>query len=397
VRVRVVVVATIVVGAYLALVGYEGFRHALLPLHLLTDDYNRSVYWDHAQFLPNHQVPYVDVPSEYPTIATLSFAVPLLFAPAFRLSQVPYYVAWSAFMAVWLVATIWFIAAFRVRRGLSAVPALLLLMPSPLYFAIMRFDILCAYVVCASLAAFAKRRYVVAHVLLGIATYIKWYPALLFPVYMAAHLAERPPMDMRPATLARTPAAKWGSAFLVTIAVITAGSILAFTWRGFLVPVKFHAVRGGQYFNLYWLLEHWRAPLALPTLPRRILNVSFLALQFSIVPILFVKRVSSMHDVFRYAMLAIVIFITFSRIDSPEWILWYIPVALMFARRRRTLVAIACLGCANYLVFPLGYFTLWPSMAFSAVVFAKDVVLAAALAAVMSEPLPAPESALQES
>ena len=92
------------------------------------------------------------------------------------------------------------VALTRVRLGLSAAPALLLLGPSTLYFSLMRFDILCALVLCLSLAAFARGRYLLAHVLLGVATLVKWYPAVVFPVYLAFHLSQEPASRVTPCT-----------------------------------------------------------------------------------------------------------------------------------------------------------------------------------------------------
>ena len=281
-------------------------------------------------------------------------------------------------MAIALVATIAVVALTRVRLGLSAAPALLLLGPSTLYFSLMRFDILCALVLCLSLAAFARGRYLLAHVLLGVATLVKWYPAVVFPVYLAFHLSQEPALARHALHLLRTQAARYAAAYVLTVAAIVALTIAAVTWDGFMMPYRFHGERGGQYFNPYWLVEQMRPALGLDQSGWNWVNRVFLALQVSILPMLLFTRVRSLTQVVQYSVLAIYLFVTFGRVDSPQWILWTVPPVLMFARDARTLIAVAVLTVCNYLVFPVAYDALDPTgVAFSAIVFVKDLILLA--------------------
>jgi hypothetical protein len=382
----IVFVCCAVVGVYLVFLRYEAGHGRVLANRWLSDDHDRDAYFERAQFLPTKRVPYLEVRSEYPTLATLFFATPLLPSPGFQVSKEEYRFRWSCIMAAFLVATVWLVARFRVRHGLGAAPALVMLAPSPLYFALMRFDILCAFVLCLSLDAFCRARYRSAHFLLAVGTLLKWYPALVFPVYAAFHVAHEPPWSLRLRDALSTRTVRYCAVFVATVAVLVVGSVVAFTWDGFLVPYVFHARSGGQYFNAYWLLEQKRTALGIDRSGWKIVQAAFLALEFSIVPILLLKRIRSPTDVFRYAILAIALFITFSRIDSPQWILWYLPPALMFVRDRRTVVALTVLAFWTYLVFPVAYGAWGPhSLAFSSIVLVKDLVLLAAVACMLWE------------
>ena len=93
----------------------------------------------------------------------------------------------------------------------------MLLLPSTLYFGIARFDVLCAFVFCGSLLAFARERYVLAHFLLAVGTFVKWYPALAFPVYVAFHLARERVDVSRLSALLRSQALGYGAVFVVTV------------------------------------------------------------------------------------------------------------------------------------------------------------------------------------
>lgn len=383
--------AAVVVGAYLVALRFDAELTRGSKYRWLEDRHDRGIYFQRAQWYPRHKVPYRDVFSEYPTVATVAFAAPYALPGGAHLKAGAYRWRWSLLMAGALLGTVALIAAFRRRVGVRPEAALLLLLPSPLYFSLMRFDILCAALVLASLWAFSARRYAVAHVLLAVATHTKWYPAVVFPVYFAFHWTNGGRLSWRWRELLRTPALRYGAVYVVTAAALTLGSILVFTWDGFLVPYRFHAGRGGQFINLYDLLDHARGALGMGKQSRGLLNAAFAGLQLSIVPILLFKRVRTLTDVLRLSTLAIFFFITFARIDSPQWLLWYVTPALMFARRPVTLGVIAALGLWNYLVFPIGYDEYSRHLdgaAFSSIVLLKDALALLLIVLLFGESLP---------
>jgi hypothetical protein len=387
--------AVVVILAYLTALGFEpeGTRGA--THRWLEDRHDRGIYFKRSQWYPRHELPYRDVFSEYPTVATLAFAAPQVLPGGAHLKAGSYRLRWSMLMAAVLLGTIALIAAFRRSIGARGEVALLLLLPSTLYFSLMRFDILCVALVCASLWAFKHGRYVLAHVVLALATHTKWYPAVLFPVYFAYHWSSGPPLAWRPRELLRSPALRYGGVYVCTAGAITLASILVFTWRGFLVPYRFHAGRGGQFINLYVLAEQARGALGIGRQGRGLMNLAFGCLQLSIVPILLLKPVRTMADVFRMAVLAIFLFIAFARIDSPQWLLWYVAPVLMIARRPATLCVAGALCIWNYLVFPIGYDAYAHQLhaaGFSSLVLVKDALAVLLVALVFRESSHSPMS-----
>lgn len=161
-----------------------------------------------------------------------------------------------------------------------------------------------------------------------------------------------------------------------------------FTWDGFLVPYQFHAERGGQFFNPYWLAERLLAVGVGPDWKQHLatLNPVFAALQCSGL-LLLALPVRDRVELLKRCAVTIYLFITFCRIDSPQWILWYVPVLLVFLHRPLTLALVALLGVLNYLVFPLGFFGLGlASPWFIGLVLVKDLALLALILLSSVEP-----------
>ncbi len=391
----IVGVGALFVAAYLVALSLEPGLTRGATHRWLNDPYDRGIYFKRSQWYPRHRVPYRQVFSEYPTVATLAFAAPHLMPGGAHLKRASYELRWSALMAAVLLSTIALIAVFRRKIGERAEVALLLLLPSTLYFSLMRFDILCAALVCASLWAFKSGRYLAAHVVLAIATYTKWYPVVVFPVFLAYHFANEKPLSLRPRELLRTATVRYGAAYVLTVAAITVASVVAFSWKGFLVPYRFHGARGAQYINPYFIADHVRHALGIKKAGLGWMNLAFLGLQLSILPILLSKRVCTMTDVFRYATLAIFLFVVFARIDSPQWLLWYVTPVLMFARRPATLWVAGALSIWNYVVFPFAfdeYKGQAGGLVFSSIVLAKDALAAVLIALVFRDSLPDAEA-----
>jgi len=270
-----------------------------------------------------------------------------------------------------------------------------MLSPSLLYFGLMRFDIVPALICALSLHLFGRRRYAAAHLLLAVGVHVKWYPALLFPVYLAYHLQQEGLIEARLRGLLASRSLRYAAIFAGTTLAIAGLTILAYGWEGFLAPYRFHAGRGSQYFNPYWLaLKGLDALGWTGSTTRSITDLLFLAGQFSILGVLLFRRVRSAHEVQQYSILAIVLFVTFAKIDSPQWILWYVPLALLFVGEPATLASIVVLTLLDYLVFPLAFDNVeswvgswggsrgggsaWSfDAAFSPIVLAKDLALLA--------------------
>lgn len=370
-------------GVYVALLVASYIGGEIVPGRLLSDPADIAVYYERAQFYVRGVTPYRDAFSEYPLLATLAFAVPFLASPGLQPDQ--YALLWAFLMAIAFLETVVVVAGARRALGLTAWPVVLLASPTLLYFSLMRFDILVALLVCVAMGRFLHGRSLLASVLLGLGVHLKWFPAVIFLVLLAYEFRRDLASGPSGADWLRSRSVQCAAAFLLPALGIVAVSVLAFSWEGFLVPYQFHAARGSQYANAYWITERiFGSEGKLPA----IADLAFLAAQFSILGVLAWRPPGSRHEVLQYSVLATVLFITFAKVDSPQWVLWYAPLVLMFARRAPTLVAFVVLATLNYLVFPFGFDHAAPapeSTGFAVLVLAKDLALMGVLAAVLWE------------
>jgi hypothetical protein len=370
--------------AYLTMLDVHETRGQFLPgKRTLSDSYDIRQYFKRASFYPRNLTPYVDVFSEYPMLATLSFAAPHVLKS--RPGVQGYRRIWNHLMVLPFLGALFLLYRSRRERGLPLWPLALMASPSVLYFSLMRFDIMAAVICCASLYLFDRRRYTWAYVLLAIGVHVKWYPAVIFPVYLAFHVQQDGLFANRFRGLWRSNSMHYALTFGLVVLGLVGVGVVAYGWDGFMVPYRFHSDRGGQYFNPYWLAEWGLMGLGLQkTTLAKLVDISFLLAQLSIMPILLFKRLNTHHQVYQYATLAIVIFISFAKIDSPQWLLWYLPIALMFVRRSGTVYSLLAVTLLNYLIFPIGYDNLfrqagcadaWCLPLFNAIVVSKDAAL----------------------
>ena len=383
----------VVLGAlalYLIVLTIQHQAGKLLPGRVLSDPFDIHVYYKRAQFYPQSKTPYAEVFSEYPALATLSFAAPLLLDKNMPLAN--YRLAWNFFMACFFAGTVLLVYNSRVLLGLDTTPLLLFASPTVLYFSLMRFDILCAFFVSLSVYLYLKEKYFLSYVILAAAIHVKWYPALILPVYLAHHLYREGllPPDIRwrerAGRFLRSSSAQYGFLFLFVSGLLALASIAAFGWQGFLVPHLFHGGRPAEAFTLYWMAEWimtalgWRSSILWGVTDRL-----FLVAQFSIVFVLLIRRITSFSMVARYGALSVFLFITFCKINSPQWILWYLPILLVFVRRMTTIYCLAILTMLNFAVFPVAYDLTTKGLTFGVTVLLRDAMLVSSMVLIFTK------------
>lgn len=307
----------------------------------VNDPYDILVYMRRGAWLPEHSVPYRDVFSEYPQIPTYLFGLIYLLIPPSNDEQMASFIYSSLFsflMLVFLYATIQMLYHMRAEKKWMA---LLMLLPGTLYFTINRFDILPAFLSLLALWVLQRERQALAGLFLGLGAMTKWYPALFLPVFLAYEFA-------RTRKIAWTLVLTFGLACLAIV-------FSTLVWGGLeavLIPYRFHAQRGMEQVALPVLLDFLLIRIAGIHLPALFFLV-FQALQFLPALLALFAKIRRFEQVIAWTVIITATFIIFSRIYSPQWILWMTPLFLLIAHSKTDIALILLYNLITYFNFPM--------------------------------------------
>lgn len=350
--------------------------------YLLEDAHDRGVYQQRGRWLAAGVAPYLREHSEYPELATWMLGLPYLaidhHVPEGGYEQVhdeagrrvvsqaerddlaadrdAYFDAFHVLMALGLLAL--FAATVANLRTLGAAPAwaLLLFLPASLYFGFNRYDAVPAALVALALNLHLCGRTRASALVIGLGAMTKWYPILLLPLLCAHGVRAR-----------RAEGQDWGPALFGGLIVpgLIAGAVcltllcVTFVWDGGGIEAatyayKHHAARGVNQSSILAALtrpDRWAvvAPQAQASL-----SPVFTALQFLPAALLALLPIRSREALLSGCLLVVVGFVTFSKVFSPQWILWIAPIAILLVPGRPVLLALlVALELLLYLQLPV--------------------------------------------
>jgi hypothetical protein len=310
-------------------------------IRFFNDDFDRSVYAKDGEWFPRGLVPYKDTISEYPQVATYLFALPYLLE-RFQPGENFYWLYSTVFSFITLGFLFATTSLLYQMLPSHKNRAFLMLLPAGIYFTFNRYDILPSFLVLLSLFFLSKKKALLAGVFLGIATLTKWYPVLLLPVFLSYSFRKQRRIDW-----------KLILAFGLTCLVIIAPTFLAGGLKALLVPYLVHAGRGFEQVSLPALLQRTFPVWAAKPLNLLILTYGFLFLSVAAAPLSLIAPIDTFEKVVQWSLVVVTLFIVFSRIWSPQWILWVLPLLVLVARDRTDLIWIVSYGILNYLAFPV--------------------------------------------
>ncbi len=318
----------------------ENPRYQGIPL--LRDDFDRANFADRGRFVLEKTRPYVDVRIEYPQLAAYLFGFPYLFVSSLEahMKVFPFLMA----CALGGIAAVCRRVLERFALPVSRV--LLLLLPGTLYFTLNRFDAAPTFLVCAALLLLLRGRTVAAHAVLAIAVLTKAYPLLYLPLF---------------AMVAATRAGARGilRAAAAFLGVIAAFSLQLALWVGPEWVVSSYLYFGGRMDNSQSLFHH-----VLRAAPARAdvgLASSFRALQGLLGLAVVAFRPKTDRAILRWMAAMTIAFVVFSRFQSPQWVVWITPLALLAARGGRELALLVAQDVLAFAYFPLAYHRFGPA------------------------------------
>jgi hypothetical protein len=220
--------------------------------------------------------------------------------------------------------------------------AFLVLLPPTLWYTYNRFDILPAFLCLIAYSAATKRKWILASIILAIATFTKWYPILLLPGFFMY-------------ATTRESRFQWKMIIGFTM---TSGAIVLLTYlygglETVLAPYQFHLVRGMEYTALPVLLDGLIRSLLGSHISLPYFFLFFFIMQVSAPILAFLVKLDSLDGLIHYCVIVTGLFVLFSRIWSPQWFLWLLPFLIISAKNIRAVGLIIAYNLATYLSFPV--------------------------------------------
>lgn len=325
----------------------------------LVDGHDIGVYFGSSAWVTGQGALYAAVPSEYPLLANLMFATVRLVADAWR----PFADPSTSFEFTWVTLAWWvYLGTFLwLWRQAPRAAALLWLNPAALYFTLYRFDIAPVLATLAMLLAARDGRVRRAAFWLGLAIALKGYALYFLPAFAVwAWLRE----GRRRAAIAVAVALLPLAASLVVVLALSGLTAM-------LYPFRVQAIRGpnGQStWDAVRLVTHLPAPGWVrhrPWIP--------LLLQVVAAAVAAGMRPRSFGGLVNAFIISVGGFVTFSVFYSPQFVLWFVPPALLSGSLLlQTMVA--ALGWITIAYFPILFFASRARQAYELAVVAVTAV-----------------------
>ncbi len=315
-------------------------------IRFFNDDADRQDYFLRGSWLPTGKVPYRDVISEYPQIPTFIFGIlylPFLNQVDSNAVYLKYSNLFSFLMLCLLICLITTLGSMLPEKKKKL--AYFLLLPAPLYFAYNRFDVLPTLIVVLALFMISKEKWEFAGILLGIGTLTKWYPALVvLPVITY--------MVYRKISIIKI------GLFLIlfgtTCLVILSPTYFMGGLKAILSPYIFHSNRGFEIASLPTFLEPM-IKIIIPFENENSMKTVYVLLQISVLPLVIFNHIDSFEKLLSWCLLIISFYILFSRIYSPQWLLWIFPFMILLTRDKFDIAILILYGTITYIEFPVVY------------------------------------------
>jgi uncharacterized membrane protein len=327
------------------------FPNTSFAVRWFNDDYDRSIYMQRGEWLPTHGIPYVDVLSEYPQIPTYLFGLIYFVTPAINV-QLDYYIYSSIFSLLMLVLLFFTIRMLYGMLSERKWLAYLMLLPATIYFTYNRFDILPAFLALWSVFLLKRQKFIATGIVLGFGALTKWYPTLFLAVFLSYDYALYKRLNWKMILV-----------FTFTCLVIALPTLLTGGLTAFISPYVLHASRGLEQVSFPRLID--QLFLSLGIFPNTtLLSAVFLVIQFIPAPLSLFSRIDTEEKVLQWIILVIGFFILFSRIFSPQWLLWLMPFLILAIRNWSDIALIVIYNLAAYFTYPMVFDFFGPDSVF---------------------------------
>ena len=226
--------------------------------------------------------------------------------------------------------------------GLPDGPVWLAVLPGAVFFALNRYDVLPVLATAVSFACLGRRRLGWAGAALAAGVLLKVYPILFVPVVLR-YLGPRDGL-------------RWLAGFAGVLAAGFGLSVVVLDWEGAVGPYLLQLGRT-------WSKENWS--LYGEVLPVWLAESSAarLGILSGAVAAAVVTRPADLKAVLWRCALVLIVFTVLAVFWSPQWILWFLPLAVPLATRRPVLGMVVVLDLVHYFSFPVLFWIVYSGLA----------------------------------
>jgi uncharacterized membrane protein len=346
-----------------------------------------GLFFNDAEKILQGALPYRDFSFEYPPLSALFFLLPRLFTSDYRIYSLLYH----GEVLIFILIGVWLIFNIACRLGKSpwkllSVYTLAVLFIGPIIGE--QFDIFPVIFTLLALYFFWTGKTKKSWIFLALGTMVKLYPAAIAPVFIFCYLRNRQYNQIWQGVVS----------FGITCLVITSPFIFTSPYS-LTNLVNYHAARGLQLESLYSAILLFMSKLGLTSVT---LNFSSGSVNVENPAALFLARFSTylliavMIIVYwfvysqikpgksqfsrlgAYSLLIILTLIVFSKILSPQYIIWLLPVLplLFVGWKYQIWLGFVLIGILTYCIFPVGYLGLMAlDTGMIVLLFVRDVLL----------------------
>ncbi|MFH1207664.1 MAG: hypothetical protein V1668_03600 [Patescibacteria group bacterium] len=321
-------------------------------VNLFRDGQELSVYHERASFIYQHTAPYAQSRIEYPLLGAMYVAIPALFASGQSGFSLGLMILNSVVGAVLLYVTYRLLVWFNRPASLLW----LFFLPGAVYFTLNRFDILPALLVQVSLLLLFTKRWNWSFFFLGLSVLAKGYAVLLFPIFFIYWLNQT----------GSTKNIIWKNKVLwLTVGTVIAGVLISIMLAGFkngIFPYYFQSTRSFAFGSIYtifivgiWSMVGVGAVNAIMHISTKVM----ILIQFVLPALIFgghafFKRfIAKPENVINWSIIVILIYILFSPYYSPQWLLWLVPLLMVWQPTRLAALFVIAYGLSGYLEYPV--------------------------------------------
>lgn len=303
----------------------DGKFSFMQDFRIVTDPSDIMVYMERGIWAVKGLKPYIDVFAEYPIIPILIFGgisfLVSYFTGGFQLFYFCHLL--TQFASIAAAAWVFF---KKSSAKMSLIFFVLVFLPASVYFGMNRFDMMFAVGIGLLVHVVFKRNYVEAGILLSLLFFVKWISLLYLPILLLFI------WNHDTAACIKVKFDRVIKFCVGAVVTLTVGGLLLYAWLGvesFWVPIRWQMARDPSHGALlYYVLR----VLSLTTSKGAAVIASHLSsvLQFAVclIPVGFaIKRLGVKKAFSNASLITSLLFINngfalFSKIYSPQWILW---------------------------------------------------------------------------